>query len=231
MSNTKKPVKISPSILSADFARLGEQVRAACEGGADYIHIDVMDGHFVPNITIGPLIVSAVKKITDIPLDVHLMIENPDAFIDAFAEAGSDIITVHAETGYHLQRTLTAIREKGILAGLSLNPATPLDILEYLWPDLDLVLLMSVNPGFGNQKFIPQTLPKLRRLKKMTDNNALDIIIEIDGGVKVNNAAEIAQAGADLLVAGSAVFGNSDPTEMVRQLKRAANKGTRTSQD
>jgi len=221
MSNLKKAVKIAPSILSADFSRLGEEVRAAVEGGADYIHIDVMDGHFVPNITIGPLVVSALKKVTKLPLDVHLMIENPDCFLDAFIAAGADIVTVHAETGYHLQRTLAAIRQQGAQAGLALNPATSLDVLEHLWPDLDLILLMSVNPGFGNQKFIPQVLPKIRQLRQQVDANAPRILIEVDGGVKLNNAAEVAQAGADILVAGSAVFGGNDPAAAVRQLKQA----------
>lgn len=225
MPANKRIVTIAPSILSADFARLGEEIQAAGKGGADYIHIDVMDGHFVPNITIGPLIVSAVKKVTGIPLDVHLMIENPDNYIDAFINAGADIVTIHAEIGYHLQRSLAAIRQGGAKAGLSLNPATPLHVLEYLWPDLDLILLMSVNPGFGNQKFIPQVLPKIQQLRQQVNASGRQILIEVDGGVKVNNAAEVAQAGADILVAGSAVFGSHDPAEMVRQLKQAANKG------
>ena len=218
-----KRVMIAPSILSADFSRLGEEVQAAIAGGADYIHLDVMDGHFVPNITIGALVVAAVRKISSVPLDVHLMIENPDAFLDDFIRAGADILTVHAETGYHLQRTLAAIRSKGAKAGLSLNPGTPLAVLEELWPDLDLVLLMSVNPGFGNQQFIPQVLPKLARLRRLANENAPELLIEVDGGVKAENAGEIARAGADLLVAGSAVFCSADPAREVRRLKRAAN--------
>ncbi len=225
MPTQKRIIKIAPSILSADFSRLGEEVQAACDGGADYVHIDVMDGHFVPNITIGPLVVSALKKATDLPLDVHLMIENPDNFLEAFIDAGADIVTVHAETGYHLQRTLASIRRQGAKAGLALNPATPLDVLEHLWPDLDLILLMSVNPGFGNQKFIPQVLPKMRQLRQQVDANAPQVLIEVDGGVKVSNAAEVALAGADIMVAGSAVFGGSDPAEKVRQLKQAVSGG------
>ncbi|MBI5789072.1 MAG: ribulose-phosphate 3-epimerase [Candidatus Schekmanbacteria bacterium] len=225
MTTGKNKVQIAPSILSADFARLGDEVQAAVSGGADLIHVDVMDGHFVPNITIGPLVVSALKKITAVPLDVHLMIENPDQYVDAFIGAGSDFITVHAETGYHLQRTLDAIRRQKVRAGLALNPATTLNVLEHLWPDVDLILLMSVNPGFGNQKFIPQVWPKIQQLRQMINDKTLDILIEVDGGVKIDNAVQTAQAGADILVAGSAVFDGKNPQENVRQLKLAVNGG------
>ena len=218
-------IKIAPSILSADFARLGDEIRAIEAGGADYVHIDVMDGHFVPNITIGPLIVEAVRKVTDMPLDVHLMIENPDQYIPDFAKAGADIITVHYEAVPHLHRTVQLIHSLGKKAGVSLNPATPVSSLEVILEELDLVLLMSVNPGFGGQNFIPSCLPKIEALRKEIDRRGLNIELEIDGGVKPANIAAIAGAGADVFVAGSAVFGASDYQATIAELRRLAEAG------
>jgi len=202
--------KISPSILSADFTRLGDEIKAVEQAGADYIHIDVMDGHFVPNITIGPMIVEAVKRVTDLPLDVHLMISAPDNFIDDFVKAGATILTVHAETVKHLHRTVQYIKEKGVSPGVSLNPATPLDILEYVLDDLDLVLLMTVNPGFGGQKFIPAVIPKIKRLREMVDKRNLKTEIEVDGGIGPDSISPVSSAGADVFVAGSAIFYSED---------------------
>ncbi|MCP4715142.1 MAG: ribulose-phosphate 3-epimerase [Deltaproteobacteria bacterium] len=212
--------QISPSILSADFSELGKEIKAIENGGADYVHIDVMDGHFVPNITIGPLIVEAVKRVTGLPLDVHLMIENPDQYIEAFAEAGSSILTVHAEAGYHLQRTLQAIRALGVRAAVSLNPATPLNVLEHVLGDLDMILIMTVNPGFGGQKFIPAMLDKLRRLKAMLAAAGKQIPIEVDGGVVVDNIKEISDAGADIFVSGSGVFNTPDYGATIAEMKK-----------
>lgn len=211
---------IAPSILSADFARLGEEIKNAEAAGADWIHIDVMDGHFVPNITIGPLVVDAVRKITSLPLDVHLMIERPDDYIDAFAKAGSDRITVHAEVCPHLHRTLHHIRSAGALPGVSINPSTPVSMLEDIIEDTDMVLIMSVNPGFGGQSFIPQSLGRLRKLRALINSAAggRNVIIEIDGGVTADNAREVADAGADVLVMGSAFFGAPDRFEVMRKL-------------
>lgn len=211
--------QIAPSILSADFSRLGEEIRAVAAAGAHVIHIDVMDGHFVPNITIGPLVVKAVRKITDLPLDVHLMIENPDRYLDDFAAAGSDWITVHVETCPHLHRTIHRIKELGKKAGAVLNPATPLDTLDCILPDLDLVMLMSVNPGFGGQSFIPASIAKIRRLKEMIDSRGLSTAIEVDGGVSPETLADVAAAGANIFVAGSAVFGTKDYGKTISQLK------------
>jgi len=202
--------KISPSILSADFTRLGDEIKAVEQAGADYIHIDVMDGHFVPNITIGPMIVEAVKRVTDLPLDVHLMISDPDNFIDDFVKAGATILTVHAETVKHLHLTVQYIKEKGVSPGVSLNPATPLDILEYVLDDLDLVLLMTVNPGFGGQKFIPAVIPKIKRLREMVDKRNLKTEIEVDGGIGPDSISPVSSAGADVFVAGSAIFYSED---------------------
>ncbi len=218
----QRSIKIAPSILSADFARLGEQVQAVEQAGADFIHVDVMDGHFVPNITIGPLVVSALKKVTRLPLDVHLMIENPDQMIPAFIDAGSDLITVHVEVCRHLHRTVQSIKQKGLQAGVVLNPATPILSLEDILADVDLVLLMSVNPGFGGQSFIPHVLNKMSLLRRMVDERGLNTALEIDGGVKLSNAAQIANAGTDILVAGSAVFEAADPGQVVKQMKAAA---------
>ncbi len=214
--------KIAPSILSADFARLGDEVRAVAAAGADYIHVDVMDGHFVPNITIGPLVVDAVRRVTDLPLDVHLMIENPDRYIPDFARAGSDIIVVHAEACHHLHRTVQLIKSLGKKAGVSLNPATPLQCLDYVIEDLDLVLLMTVNPGFGGQSFIEACIPKIRDLRAMLDKRGLDTELEVDGGVKTDNIDRIAHAGADVFVAGSAVFNSPDYAATISELKRRA---------
>ncbi len=217
-----KKIRVAPSILSADFSRLGEEIRAVEAAGADLIHVDVMDGHFVPNITIGPLIVQAVRKATKLPLDVHLMIENPGLYIADFAKAGADYITVHAEAAGHLHRLVQSIREhKGVKAGVSLNPATPLQELDYILDELDLVLIMSVNPGFGGQAFIPSALRKIRELRQRIDDRKLSVEIEVDGGVKPENAAEIAGAGADILVAGSAVYGAKDYAAAIRGIRGA----------
>jgi len=215
-------IKISPSILSADFARLGEEIRAIDLGGADYIHIDVMDGHFVPNITIGPLVVDAVRKVTAKPLDVHLMIENPDRYIADFAQAGADLITVHQEAVPHLHRTIQLIKSLGKKAGVSINPATPVSTLEVILDDLDLVLLMSVNPGFGGQSFIPATLAKITALRQRIEQRGLDVEIEVDGGVKADNIGVIAAAGADVFVAGSAVFGTQNYAQTIALLRKNA---------
>jgi ribulose-phosphate 3-epimerase len=214
--------KIAPSILSADFSKLGDEVRAAERGGADYIHLDVMDGHFVPNITIGPLVVAAVRKVTPLPLDVHLMIADPDRYIPDFAEAGSDIIVVHAEATNHLHRTVQLIKSFGKKAGVSLNPATPVNYLDHILEDLDLVLLMTVNPGFGGQSFIEACIPKIQTLRGMLDKRGLEAELEVDGGVKTDNIARISHAGADVFVAGSAVFGSSDYAATIAELKRQA---------
>jgi ribulose-phosphate 3-epimerase len=214
--------KIAPSILSADFSRLGDEVRAVDKAGADYIHVDVMDGHFVPNITIGPLVVEAVKKVTSLPLDVHLMIENPDLYIPEFAGAGSDFIVVHSEATHHLHRTVQLIKSFGKKAGVALNPATPLHILEYVLDELDLVLLMTVNPGFGGQSFIEACLPKIHALRGMLDKRGLETELEVDGGVKIDNIGRISSAGADVFVAGSAVFGSADYADTISELQRRA---------
>jgi len=214
--------KIAPSILSADFSRLGEEIRAVEAGGADYIHVDVMDGHFVPNITIGPLVVEAVRKITSLPLDVHLMISNPEMYIPEFAKAGADIIVIHAEATVHLHRALQLIKSFGKKAGVALNPATSLSALEYVLGDLDLVLLMTVNPGFGGQSFIDTCIPKIQSLRGMLDRLGLETELEVDGGVKTDNIDRISHAGADVFVAGSAVFGSRDYPGTITELKRRA---------
>jgi ribulose-phosphate 3-epimerase len=201
-----KQIKIAPSILAADFARLGEQVREAEAGGADWIHVDVMDGHFVPNISIGPLIVDAIRPHTRLPLDVHLMIARPDDYLAAFAEAGADRISVHVEACAHLHRTVQHIRELGCRVGVALNPATPLASLDEILPFIDLVLIMSVNPGFGGQSYIPSSTAKIHRLRAMLDSLGHPVEIEVDGGVVSANAGAIGEAGASVLVAGSAVF-------------------------
>ena len=218
-------IKIAPSILSADFARLGAEIQAIDAAGADYVHIDVMDGHFVPNITIGPLIVDAIRPVTELPLDVHLMIENPDQYIPAFAEAGADIIVVHAEASVHLHRSVQLIKSLGKKAGVSLNPGTSLSALDMILPDLDLVLLMTVNPGFGGQSFIEACLPKITALRSRIDALGLPIELEVDGGVKIDNIARIAAAGADVFVAGSAVFGADDYQATIGQLKKNGRAG------
>jgi ribulose-phosphate 3-epimerase len=200
------PVRIAPSILSADFARLGEEVRAIEAAGADWVHVDVMDGHFVPNLTIGPMVVKALRPHSTLPFDVHLMISPVDGFLDAFAEAGADIITVHPEAGPHTHRSIQRIKALGKLAGVSLNPATPAKMLDYLIDDIDLVLVMSVNPGFGGQSFIESQLRKIEAIRKMIDKSGRDIRLEVDGGIDVNTAPRAIAAGADVLVAGTATF-------------------------
>lgn len=199
-------IKIAPSILSADFAKLGEEIKDVENGGADYIHVDVMDGHFVPNITIGPLIVEAIRPITKLPLDVHLMIENPDQYIPAFAQAGADFLTVHVEACPHLHRTIQLIKSHGVKAGVVLNPATPVDTIQHVIEDIDLVLLMTVNPGFGGQKFIHSVLPKIEEVAGMVKEKNLNVEIEVDGGVNEETAKLCVEAGANVLVAGSAIY-------------------------
>jgi len=211
--------KIAPSILSADFAILGDEVKTVEKAGADYIHVDVMDGHFVPNITIGPLIVEAVKPVTNLPLDVHLMIENPDLYISDFAKAGADIITVHTEAVNHLHRSIQLIRDSGCSPAASLNPATPLDVIEYVLDELDMVLIMSVNPGFGGQKFIPAVLPKIEKLKEMIVKRGLKTDIQIDGGVNARTIGSVSSAGGNVFVAGSAIFNTDDYGEAIRVLR------------
>lgn len=208
MDPSKKKIrrKISPSILSADFNKLGDEVQALEHAGADYIHVDVMDGHFVPNITVGPMVVEALRRITSLPLDVHLMIQNPDAYLSAFIDAGADILTVHVETAVHLHRTLTEIRKRGVRAGVALNPATPVCLLEPALEYADLALVMTVNPGFGGQEFIPFTLPKIQQLRRLIDKRGWALELEVDGGIKVENIGLLAKAGADVFVSGSGIF-------------------------
>ena len=213
-------VRIAPSILAADFTRLGEQVTAVAAGGADLIHVDVMDGHFVPNITMGPLVASAVRRATAVPLDVHLMIADPDRYLDAFVTAGASILTVHAEAATHLHRTLTRIRELGARAGVALNPATPLSMVEDVLDEVDLVLIMSVNPGFGGQRFIPRSLERIATMRQTLGTRAVDI--EVDGGVDRSNARALVMAGATVLVAGVSIFGQPDPREATRTLRQIA---------
>ncbi len=213
-------IKLAPSVLSADFGRLADEVRAITEAGADLIHLDVMDGHFVPNLTIGPLVIEAIRSATDLPFDVHLMIEKPDRYLEDFARAGADWISVHVETCPHLHRTITRIRELGKKAGVALNPATPLETLDYILDEVDFVLVMSVNPGFGGQEFIPSALRKIRTLKEILQDRGLEIPIEVDGGVNLETVGEVVRAGAEVLVAGSAIFGTPDYTETIRAFRR-----------
>lgn len=212
-------VKIAPSILSANFAKLGEEILDVEKGGADFIHVDVMDGHFVPNITIGPLIVEAIRPVTKLPLDVHLMIEDPDQYIEAFAKAGADYITVHVEACRHLHRTIHLIKSFGVKAGVVLNPATPVETIQHIIADIDMVLLMSVNPGFGGQKFIPEVLPKIKRVKELAAEKGASIEIEIDGGVNSETAKLCIEAGATVLVAGSAIYNQEDRKKAIELIR------------
>lgn len=215
-------VRIAPSILSCDFARLGEGIEAVEEGGADWIHVDVMDGHFVPNITLGPVVTAGARRSTELPLDVHLMISDPDRYIEAFHAAGANLLTVHQEACPHLHRTVARIRELGMQAGVALNPATPLDTVREVASDLDLLLIMSVNPGFGGQSFIPGSVDKVRRARAMLAEAGSNAALEVDGGVDASNAADLVAAGATVLVAGSAVYGHPDgPAAGVRAIRRA----------
>ncbi|USK35658.1 ribulose-phosphate 3-epimerase [Bacillus sp. F19] len=214
-------IKIAPSILSADFSRLGAEIEDVERGGADYIHVDVMDGHFVPNITIGPLIVDAIRPVTKLPLDVHLMIENPDAFIGPFAKMGADIISVHAEACPHLHRTIQLIKSEGVKAGVVLNPHTPADVIKHVLDDLDLVLLMTVNPGFGGQSFIHSVLPKITEVAEMVKERGLQTEIEVDGGVNAETAKLCIEAGANVLVAGSAIYNQPDRMKAIREIRNA----------
>ena len=220
----RMPIRIAPSILSADFGRLAEEVRAVEAAGADWIHVDVMDGRFVPNITIGPLVVEAVRKVTRLPIDAHLMIVEPERYVEAFAKAGADLISVHAEVSPHLHRTLQAIRAAGARPAVALNPSTPLDCLEYLLGDVEMVLLMTVNPGFGGQSYIPAVTEKVRRLRRMADERGQELEIEVDGGVKASTVGAVAQAGANVLVAGTAVFGAKDYRAAIQDVRYAAEK-------
>ena len=214
-------VEIAPSILSADFTRLGEEIAAVERGGAGVIHVDVMDGHFVPNITVGLPVVKAVKRATQLPIDTHLMITQPGIYAEQFVDAGARMVSVHVEIDPHLNRTLTALKKKGAMAGVAINPATPLVALEEALAFADYILLMSVNPGFGGQQFIPTSLDKVRRLRRMIDDRGLKTRIEIDGGIDRHNIAQIVAAGAEIIVAGSAVFNESDPAQAVRELREA----------
>lgn len=212
-------VKLAPSILSADFSCLEAEIKKVEAAGADMIHVDVMDGHFVPNITIGPLVVEAVRRVTQLPLDVHLMIEDPDQYLEAFAQAGSTYLTVHPEACYHVHRTIQAIKDLGVKAGVALNPATPLSALDWILEDVDLVLVMSVNPGFGGQTFISSAISKIRDLKAMVHSKNPDVVIAVDGGVNQETIRSVSEAGADAFVAGSAIFGSSDYGETIRKFR------------
>ena len=219
MSEDADMKKIAPSILSADFSRLGEEIRAVEDAGADLIHVDVMDGHFVPNITIGSPVVASIKKTARVPLDVHLMIEYPDRYIQSFADAGSDIITVHAEATAHLHRTVHLITETGAKAGVSINPATPLVNIRQIIGDIDLLLVMTVNPGFGGQKFIESMLPKIREARDMIDRVSPDVLLEVDGGITLQTIGVVQEAGADIFVAGSSIFLSGDYEQTIRKMR------------
>lgn len=219
---------IAPSILSADFSKLGEEIRTVESAGADWIHVDVMDGHFVPNITIGPLVVEAVKRSTPLPIDVHLMIENADDYITAFARAGASHISVQVEACLHLHRTVQHIKASGAKAGVVLNPSTPIESLAWILEDIDYVLVMSVNPGFGGQKFIPNSISKIKALRKLIENRGLSALIEVDGGINETTIAEVAAAGADVLVAGSAIFGSKDYRRTIERFRKKMLADTET---
>ncbi|MEJ9232166.1 ribulose-phosphate 3-epimerase [Peribacillus butanolivorans] len=212
-------IKIAPSILSADFARLGEEIKDVERGGADYIHVDVMDGHFVPNITIGPLIVEAIRPVTNLPLDVHLMIENPNQYIGAFGQAGADILSVHVEACHHLNRTIQQIKSEGMKAGVVLNPHTPVSMIEHVIEDVDLVLLMTVNPGFGGQSFIHSVLPKIKQIAAIVEERKLQVEIEVDGGVNPETAKLCIESGANVLVAGSAIYNQKDRSQAIANIR------------
>lgn len=217
-------IKIAPSVLSADLLKLKDQIESVEKNEADLIHLDIMDGHFVPNITFGPVIVSTLQRITDLPLDVHLMIMNADNYIPQFARAGADYITVHQEAGPHLHRSIQLIKEQGVKAGVALNPATDLSTIEPMLPDLDLVLLMTVNPGFGGQTFIPLVLDKISKLSELKKKNNYNFEIEVDGGINMDTVPDVVRAGGEVLVAGNAIFGNEDPGKACRQLKSIAGR-------
>ncbi|RKD34369.1 ribulose-phosphate 3-epimerase [Thermohalobacter berrensis] len=216
--------KLAPSVLSADFSRLGEEILKVEKGGADYIHLDVMDGLFVPNITIGPPVIRNIRKITDLPFDVHLMIEKPERYIKDFVDAGADIITVHAESSVHLHRTVQQIKSFGVKAGVSLNPSTPLENIKYVLKDIDMILIMTVNPGFGGQKLIHSMEEKVREIRKIIDSNQLDIDIQVDGGIKPNNVKEVIDWGVDIVVAGSAIFKSEDVIKTTKEFKQLIEK-------
>ena len=211
--------KLAPSLLSADFSKLGEEIAQIEKGGADYVHLDVMDGSYVPNITFGAPVIKKIRDTTRLPFDVHLMVDRPERFIGDFADAGSDIITVHPEATIHLHRTLQSIKERGVRAGVSLNPSTPLNVLDHIMDDIDLILVMSVNPGFGGQSYIPAMTDKIRKLRRLISESGRDIILEVDGGIKLDNAKEIIDAGADMIVVGSGIFSALDVSKRVEDFK------------
>jgi ribulose-phosphate 3-epimerase len=215
-------IRLAPSILSANFAELGREIAAVERGGADLIHVDVMDGHFVPNITIGPPVVRAIKRVATVPLDVHLMIEDPDRYIDAFVDAGASMLSVHVEVLPHLHRTISAIKQRGVKAGVVLNPSTPVVAIEEVARDVDHVLVMSVNPGFGGQSFIPRSVAKIRAVRELLRSVGSNVPIEVDGGIDLHTVGPVVDAGAELLVAGQAIFGGGEPEQAVRALKQAA---------
>ena len=218
-------VRIAPSILAADFSALGEEIATAERGGADLIHVDVMDGHFVPNITIGPPVVRAIKRVTSLPLDVHLMIADPARYLTTFADAGADFLSVHVEATPHLHKTLTEIKKLGVQAGVALNPSTPESVLNEIATEVDFILVMSVNPGFGGQKFIPRTLTKIVAIQEILEKAKNEAPIEVDGGISQSNAGDVVAAGADMLVAGSAIFGSPDPSQAIEVLRMAGSAG------
>ena len=218
-------VRIAPSILAADFSALGEEIATAERGGADLIHVDVMDGHFVPNITIGPPVIRAIKRVTSLPLDVHLMIADPARYLTTFADAGADFLSVHVEATPHLHKTLSEIKKLGVQAGVALNPSTPESVLNEIATEVDFILVMSVNPGFGGQKFIPRTLTKIVAIQEILEKAKNEAPIEVDGGISQSNAGDVVAAGADMLVAGSAIFGSPDPSQAIEILRMAGSAG------